>query len=49
MNWHRIMFLSVSCKGAVDVTGGLWYYKTQLNWLAFSKIGSKFFFFFKIF
>lgn len=37
MNWHIIMFLSVVCKGAVDVTGGLWCYKTQLNWLAFSK------------
>lgn len=37
MNWHIIMFLSVACKGAVDVTGGLWCYKTQLNWLAFSK------------
>lgn len=23
MNWHVIMFLSVACKGAIDVTGGL--------------------------
>ena len=35
MNWHVIMFLSVACKGAIDVAGGLWYCKT-VNWLGFS-------------
>lgn len=30
------MFLSVACKGAIDLTGGLWYCGT-VNRLAFSK------------
>lgn len=41
MNWHIIIFLSVAFKGSVDVTGGLWYSKTQLNWQAFSNFFCK--------